>query len=98
MTHYAVDLDELESVIDRMSTCQRDLCDLLADVEVETSRIHDGWAGLARDAHVAAYRSWLRDVDEMSAALDELREVADAAHGNYHRAVGANTTMWGQLL
>jgi WXG100 family type VII secretion target len=97
MTGYTVDVDELAAAVAAMTSCQRDLADLAADVERETLGLHEGWAGLARDAHASAYSRWRGDFAEMATALEGLRAVGDVARANYTAAVEANVAMWGQL-
>ena len=97
MTDYTVDVVELDSVVVAMTACQRALADLAADVEGETRGLHETWAGLASEAHGAAYSRWRGDFAEMTAALNGIRALAELARANYTAAVEANVAMWEQL-
>ena len=97
MTDYTVDVDELDSVVVAMTTCQRVLAALAADVEGETRGLHETWAGLASEAHSGAYSRWRGDFAEMTAALHGIRALAELARANYTAAVEANVAMWEQL-
>jgi WXG100 family type VII secretion target len=97
MTSYDVDVDELAAVIAAMEACGRDLVEVATEVESSHRVLHDGWAGLASDAHTTSHSSWRTGFAEMAAALAGLRAVGDTARSNYSLAVEANVAMWEQV-
>jgi WXG100 family type VII secretion target len=94
---YDVDVDELAAVVAAMASCGRDLAGLVADVESSQQALHDGWTGLARDAHATWHSSWRTSFDDMATALTGLRDVGETARANYTAAVEANVAMWEQV-
>jgi WXG100 family type VII secretion target len=97
MTAYDVDVDELAAVIAAMEACGQDLVDLATEVESSQQVLHDGWAGLASDAHTSSHEGWRASFTDMTAALAGLRALGDVARSNYSTAVRANLAMWEQV-
>lgn len=97
MTGYRVDVEELALVVSEMAACQRALEELAGDVETVTTRLHEEWSGLSRDAHLGSHARWRAEFRDMSEALGSIRDLGDAAHTNYSAAVGANLSMWGRV-
>ena len=97
MTAYDVDVDELAAVIAAMEACGRDLADLATEVESSHRTLHDGWTGLASDAHTTSHSSRRSSFAEMTNALAGLRSLGDVARSNYSLAVEANVAMWEQV-
>ncbi|WP_107771070.1 WXG100 family type VII secretion target [Nocardioides sediminis] len=97
MTAYDVDVDELVAVIAAMEACGQGLADLATEVESAHRVLHDGWTGLASDAHTTSHSSWRSSFAEMTAALEGLRTVGDTSRSNYTLAVEANVAMWEQV-
>ncbi len=91
---FAVDVDELSRVIDRMATCEANLRDLATDIEHRVAALHVTWAGESADAQHLAQAEWDRGFAGMRAALGEMRTAARVAHDNYTQAVHANVQMW----
>lgn len=94
---YAVDLEELDSVLADLRGCDADLEAFAAQVEALVRQLHDGWAGDAAAAQLVAQQAWDRGFAELREALRRMRAAGRAAHGNYTAAVEANVAMWGQL-
>ena len=94
MTAYRVDLEELRLVVDEMAAFYADLAELAAAVSVQASRLHDGWTGLARDAHAGSHARWQDELADMRQALAGIRTLGATAQANYGSAVEANLTMW----
>jgi WXG100 family type VII secretion target len=97
MTAYDVDVDELAAVIAAMEACGQDLVDLATEVESSHRVLHDGWAGLASDAHTSSHEGWRTSFADMTTALAGLRSLGDVARSNYSTAVAANVAMWEQV-
>ncbi|WP_185994650.1 WXG100 family type VII secretion target [Nocardioides campestrisoli] len=94
MTAYRVDLEELRLVVDEMAAFHTELAELAADVSAQTRRLHEGWAGLARDAHAGSHARWQDELADMRQALQGIRALGAMAQANYGSAVEANLTMW----
>ncbi len=94
---YTVDLDELASVIDTLEKCERALETLTDDVEKQMGVLHETWEGLSAQAQREAQEEWNLGMVEMRAALADLRQAAQVAGGNYHRAITANAALWSGL-
>jgi len=94
---YAVDLDELDGVVERMVRCEDDLDALLAELTSGVRTLHDAWHGAAAAAQLDAQRRWETGFRAMHAGLARMREAGRAAHGHYEDAVATNAGMWEQL-
>ena len=94
---YAVDLDQLDGVVDRMVRCEDDLDALLGELGARVRTLHHTWEGAAATAQLDAQRRWEAGFRSMHAGLSRMRTAARAAHGHYAGAVATNTGMWDQL-
>lgn len=94
MTGFAVDLELLTDLIDRMVACGQRFEAVQDDVDARVRRVHAGWRGAAAAQHAQAHQRWVTGAAEMRQALGVLRSVATKAHGNYSSAVRANLQMW----
>lgn len=94
---YAVDLDELAAVLDRMGACHTALHELAADVETEVTALHGEWSGRAHEAHAGHHAAWSVDFVRMREALATMRAAGRTAHENYAGATAANIAMWRQV-
>lgn len=92
---FAVDMELLQCVVDRMAGFAHGLDEQLAHVDRRVSRLHHQWSGAAADEHAEAHAAWLAGAREMHAAVRTLRGIAAAAQRNYSEAVAANRRMWG---
>src|SRR4051794_18910086 len=97
MTAYAVDLDELRATLASLASCQRDLVDLAADVDVAHQRLQSGWSGRSADAEATSHADWRDGCADMVTALAALRGVAVAADTHYSGAARANLELWRQV-
>jgi WXG100 family type VII secretion target len=52
------------------------------------------WQGEAANAQQAAQQEWNSGAEELRAALGQLRDIAEQAHGSYSDAAAMNTRMW----
>ncbi len=94
---YAVDLDELDSVIGDLERLERELESTTNDLEGQMVTLHGTWEGEAAVAQREAHREWEAGMEAMREALAEMRSAARTAHGNYTKAVDANRSMWDGL-
>jgi WXG100 family type VII secretion target len=94
MTGFAVPLEALADVVERMAGFERAVEQQAADVATRVDRLHATWTGAAADEHALAHRRWTDGVHELRAAIRALRRIASTAHGNYSAAVSANRHMW----
>ena len=69
----------LAAVIAAMEACGQDLVDLATEVESAHRVLHDGWAGLASDAHTSSHEGWRTSFADMTTALAGLRSLGDVA-------------------
>ncbi|MGH3495185.1 MAG: WXG100 family type VII secretion target [Sciscionella sp.] len=94
MTAFAVQLESLVEVVDRMAIFERQVEERLGELESRMSRLHGTWSGAAAEEHRAAHRRWLDGAREMREAMATLRRIGSTAHGNYSSAIAANRRMW----
>jgi ESAT-6 family protein len=92
---FAVDIELLQDVVDRMSAFERDLDERLGELDTRVGRLHQIWSGDAAAEQARAHREWLAGAQRMHAAIVTLRRIATAAHANYAAAIAANRQMWG---
>jgi len=94
MSEFAVHLESLADVVERMAGFERAVEQQAADVAARVDRLHATWTGAAADEHALAHRQWTEGMHELRAAIAALRRIASTAHGNYSAAVSANRRMW----
>lgn len=94
---YAVDLDELRSVISGMEAFERRLQTRLGDLEDVVSELHVTWTGAAASAQRAAHAKLAAAAAEVHQAVVDMRQAAEHAHGSYSAAAQANARMWSQV-
>ena len=94
MTRFAVDLDEVESVVGDMARFESRFQAGLADLDEIVARLHGSWSGAAAAAQDQAHARWKQGAGEMHRALVEMREAAQRAHANYSGAADTNARMW----
>jgi WXG100 family type VII secretion target len=95
MPGFAVDLEMLQDVVDRMCGFERSLAQVLDDVDAKVARLHGTWMGDAAAAHRRAHQEWVSGAQQMHAAIVTLRRIGATAHANYAAAIAANRAMWG---
>jgi WXG100 family type VII secretion target len=94
MTAFAVQLESLADVVDRMALFERQVEERLGELESRMSRLRATWAGIAADEHQAAHERWVAGAREMRDAVATLRRIGSTAHSNYSQAITANQRMW----
>lgn len=91
---HKIDLEQLQVTIDAVtkfsSAVDADLERL--SVAVEQMQVH--WNGDAAAAQLEAHSRWVAGVARMQEALENLRQAARTAHGNYQGVGDINTRMW----
>jgi WXG100 family type VII secretion target len=92
---FAVDIELLQDVVDRISAFERNLDGRLAELDARVARLHHVWSGDAAAEQGRAHREWLAGARQMQAAIGTLRRIAGTAHANYSSAIAANRQMWG---
>ena len=94
MGYYRVTLEDLSSFIDKLAAFDKNAETITSTVDHLVAQLHVTWSGLGADAHQTRHDEWMKAAENMRDAVMKLRQAANDAHGNYHRAVTANTTMW----
>ncbi|MEO8889790.1 MAG: WXG100 family type VII secretion target [Jatrophihabitantaceae bacterium] len=94
MTAFAIQLESLADVVDRMARFERDVEQWLGALDSRVSRLHGTWCGAAADEHRAAHERWMSGAREMREAVATLRRIGSTAHSNYTAAITANQRMW----
>ena len=94
---YAVDLDELDDVISRMTRFQGLLDRQLAHLDTTVEHLHLSWTGVAATAQKTAHSEWTSGARDMHEGLGQMIAAARLAHELYRAAVTANQTMWDGL-
>ena len=94
---FAVDLDELQHVVERMARCKDTLHALAARLAGRVDDLHATWAGLAATAQHEAQAEWERGFAAMRDGLEQMRVAVRLAHDNYDGAARTNQQMWQQL-
>ena len=94
MPAFTVDLQTLLAAVDQMSRFNERLEQSLAQVKSSMATLAPLWHGDAATAQQAAQQQWESGAQELRAALGQLRDIAEKAHGNYGDAASMNTRMW----
>jgi WXG100 family type VII secretion target len=94
MAEFSVDLEALIAAVDGMSSFDEGLEQSLAHVGAVVASLGQSWQGDAAGAQRAAQDQWNAGAEEMRAALDRLRAIAERAHENYSGAAAMNSRMW----
>jgi WXG100 family type VII secretion target len=85
----------LQAAIDHMAKFGQEVTEVLDDVDAAVAALRSTWHGEASDQQAQAQQQWDEGAEQMKAALEQLRTIAQAAHGNYSDAVSKNGQMWG---
>jgi WXG100 family type VII secretion target len=94
MAGFTVDLEALVAAVDQMSQFEKQLDQSLGRAKAAVQSLGLSWHGDAARAQRAAQEQWNSGAEELHAALGQLRDIAEQAHGNYSGAVANNTRMW----
>ena len=90
-----VDFAQLQAAIDRMATFGQEVTEVLDDVDAAMAALRSTWHGEASDQQAQAQHQWDEGAEQMKAALEQLKTIAEAARKNYSDAVSKNGQMWG---
>lgn len=94
MTAFRVDLDELDHVVSRLTALGKVLTEELAKIDTQVAHLHSSsWSGTAATAHSEAHAQWAASAKTFNEGVDEMRQVARHAHGQYTKAHTANVNM-----
>lgn len=94
MAGFTVDLEALLAAVDQMSQFDSQLEQSLARARASVESLGLSWQGDASSAQQAAQAQWNSGAEELRAALRQLRDIAEQAHGNYSGAAANNSRMW----
>ena len=94
---FVADVDGLLRVVDHLTRCGDQLCELLDELDRSVNALHHTWSGEAADAHRRAHQTWAAGFREMQEALGVMRVVADVARDNYATAADTNVRMWSEV-
>ena len=92
---FSIRLAHAEQLQDDIRRVSDQLIAALDDADAAADRIRAAWNGEAAIAHADVDEEWRADARRMVVACEELRQVLQAAHGNYAAAASANRAMWG---
>lgn len=91
-----VDFAQMLAAIDHMSRFEAEVEEVLSDVDQAMSALRATWHGDASDQQAQAQQQWNTGAEQMSASLEQLKKIAQAAEKNYSDAVKKNEEMWAQ--
>ena len=96
MSELVVDFAQMLAAIDRMQKFEKDVTEVLSDVDQAMATLRATWHGQASDQQAQAQQQWDTGAEQMNTSLDQLKKIAKAAEKNYTDAVKKNGEMWGQ--
>ncbi|MBB5165773.1 WXG100 family type VII secretion target [Mycobacterium sp. AZCC_0083] len=96
MSELVVDFAQMLAAIDRMQKFEKDVTEVLSDVDHAMATLRATWHGDASDQQAQAQQQWDTGAEQMKTSLDQLKKIAQAAEKNYTDAVKKNGEMWGQ--
>jgi WXG100 family type VII secretion target len=96
MSELVVDFAQMLAAIDRMQKFEKDVTEVLSDVDQAMATLRATWHGDASDQQAQAQQQWGTGAEQMKTSLDQLKKIAQAAEKNYTDAVKKNGEMWGQ--
>ncbi|BBY17199.1 WXG100 family type VII secretion target [Mycolicibacterium litorale] len=94
MTQLVVSFSQLQSAIDHMREFERDVAEVLEDVDQTMVALRATWHGEASDAQARSQQQWEDGAEQMKEALSQLQKIAEMARRNYADAVEKNGRMW----
>ncbi|MFW0793285.1 WXG100 family type VII secretion target [Gordonia sp. CPCC 205515] len=92
---FRVDLDELDSVVQRLTQFDKLIGEQLTHIDQLVTNLHGSWSGLAATAHAEAHRTWAAGAKTFHDGVTEMGTVAKNAHTHYTRAQSVNRRMLG---
>lgn len=90
-----VDFAQMQAAIDHMAKFGQEVTEVLDDVDAAMAALRSTWHGEASDQQAQAQQQWDEGAEQMKAALEQLKTIAEAARKNYSDAVNENGQMWG---
>lgn len=96
MTQLVVDFSQMQAAIDHMREFERDVAEVLEDVDQAMAGLRATWHGEAANAHAQSQQQWEDGAEQMKKSLAQLQKIADMARQNYADAVEKNGRMWEQ--
>jgi WXG100 family type VII secretion target len=96
MSELVVDFAQMLAAIDRMQKFEKDVTEVLSDVDQAMATLRATWHGDASDQQAQAQQQWDTGAEQMNTSLDQLKKTAQAAEKNYTEAVKKNEQMWAQ--
>jgi WXG100 family type VII secretion target len=96
MSELVVDFAQMLAAIDRMQKFEKDVTEVLSDVDQAMATLRATWHGEASDQQAQAQQQWDTGAEQMNTSLEQLKKIAQAAEKNYTDAVKKNGEMWGQ--
>lgn len=90
-----VDFAQMQAAIDHMAKFGQEVTEVLDDVDAAMAALRSTWHGEASDQQAQAQQQWDEGAEQMKAALEQLKTIAEAARKNYSDAVSKNGQMWG---
>jgi WXG100 family type VII secretion target len=96
MSELVVDFAQMLAAIDRMQKFEKDVTEVLSDVDQAMATLRATWHGDASDQQAQAQQQWDTGAEQMNTSLDQLKKIAQAAEKNYTEAVKKNEEMWAQ--
>ncbi|KZM75757.1 WXG100 family type VII secretion target [Nocardia terpenica] len=94
--NYRVDLDGMQTLIDKAAGLEKRIDDRLRDIQKRIKDLHVDWTGQAAAAHTEAAAEWVAGAAKMNTALGDLRKALDRARVAYQAAGRTNHGMWPQ--
>jgi WXG100 family type VII secretion target len=95
MSELVVDFAQMLAAIDRMQKFEKDVTEVLSDVDQAMATLRATWHGQASDQQAQAQQQWDTGAEQMKKSLEQLKTIAQAARKNYADAVSKNGQMWG---
>ncbi|WP_029115369.1 WXG100 family type VII secretion target [Mycobacterium sp. URHB0044] len=96
MSELIVDFAQMLAAIDRMQKFQKDVTEVLSDVDQAMAKLRATWHSEASDQQAQAQQQWDTGAEQMNTSLEQLKKIAQAAEKNYADAVKKNGEMWAQ--
>lgn len=90
-----LDFAQMQAAIDHMAKFGQEVTEVLDDVAAAMAALRSTWHGEASDQQAQAQQQWDEGAEQMKAALEQLKTIAEAARKNYSDAVNENGQMWG---
>ncbi|MFI6773620.1 WXG100 family type VII secretion target [Nocardia sp. NPDC050412] len=91
---FAVELDELEQIIARLSGLAAFIVDHLDEIDQRIATLRGtGWEGIAAQTYSEAHQQWITGAREFAEGIRDMTDAAKAAHEAYSEAAEVNSKM-----